>query len=249
MIDWLRRPVEPTIELAGEAYPLVIRRNPRARRIILRLTPDGRGVQVTLPPWGRTIDALSFARRRSDWLTNQLARQPRPVCPLANGICYRGVHHRVELRPNERRKVAIVDRTIIVGGPEDTAKARLSRWLEAECLRLSEPDLAHYCRQAGRPVPRLALSRAQRRWGSCSAKGTVRINWRLVMAPDHVRRSVIAHEVAHLVHFDHSPAFHALLASLFEDGAEKGLKPTYGGLNAAEAWLKASGRTLFQPFG
>ena len=58
------------------------------------------------------------------------------------------------------------------------------------------------------------------------------------MAPDEVRRSVIAHEVAHLVHFDHSPAFHALLARLF--GA---------GLPAADRWLKREGRSLYGYFG
>jgi predicted metal-dependent hydrolase len=58
------------------------------------------------------------------------------------------------------------------------------------------------------------------------------------MAPDPVRRSVVAHEVAHLVHFDHSPRFHAFLGDLFE-----------GDLPAANAWLKREGRSLYLPFG
>ena len=86
--------------------------------------------------------------------------------------------------------------------------------------------------------PALRLSRALRRWGSCSGKGCIRINWRLVQAPDHVRRSVVAHEVAHLVHFDHSPAFRALLAQLFE-----------GDLAAADDWLRREGRGLYAAFG
>ena len=64
------------------------------------------------------------------------------------------------------------------------------------------------------------------------------MNWRLIMAPDAVRRSVVAHEVAHLIHFDHSPAFHALLAELFEDD-----------IDAANRWLKANGRRLYSYFG
>jgi len=66
----------------------------------------------------------------------------------------------------------------------------------------------------------------------------LRLNWRLVQAPDHVRRSVVAHETAHRVHFDHSPAFHALLAELF--GPE---------LRDADRWLKAHGPELFAAFG
>ena len=99
-------------------------------------------------------------------------------------------------------------------------------------------DLTHYCAQAGHQVPRLALSRAQRRWGSCASDGSIRINWRLIMAPDFVRRSVVAHEVAHMTHFDHSPAFHAHLGTLFE-----------GDVGAANRWLKRNGRSLYAPFG
>ena len=63
-------------------------------------------------------------------------------------------------------------------------------------------------------------------------------NWGLVQAPEPVRRSVVAHEVAHLTHFDHSPAFHAHLRALFEDD-----------VSAADGWLKAHGRTLYAAFG
>ena len=58
------------------------------------------------------------------------------------------------------------------------------------------------------------------------------------MAPEPVRRSVVAHEVAHLIHFDHSPAFHALLGELFE-----------GDIRAVNRWLKRDGRSLYLPFG
>jgi predicted metal-dependent hydrolase len=122
--------------------------------------------------------------------------------------------------------------------PARGLESRLRRWLEREALALLADDLAHYCARGGHPVPRLALSRAQRRWGSCAADGSIRINWRLVMAPDFVRRSVVAHEVAHLRHFDHSPAFHAELDRLFE-----------GSIAEANHWLKREGRGLYRPFG
>ncbi len=129
-----------------------------------------------------------------------------------------------------------------IGGPEETLAARVQRWLEAEALRLLAEDLDDYCLRAGRPVPELRLSRARRRWGSCSGPGNgtagIRINWRLVQAPDPVRRSVVAHEVAHLVHFDHSPAFRALVRRLFE-----------GDLAQADDWLRREGRGLYAAFG
>ena len=130
------------------------------------------------------------------------------------------------------------DETIALGGPKGSLERRLQRWLESEARTLFEDEIAHYCRRAALdPVP-LALSRAQKRWGSCSDRKTIRLNWRLIQAPDHVRRSVVAHEVTHLVHFDHSPAFHAMLDSLFEEDIKQ-----------ADLWLKEHGRSLYASFG
>jgi predicted metal-dependent hydrolase len=241
MLDWLKRdPREaPRIELAGRTLPVVIRRLAHARRLTLRLSPDGSEARVTMPRWGRTAEALAFARARADWLERQLAALPQTVAPSGGGtMAYRGRLLAIEHSPGGSRRVRLTDHAIAIGGPVETLGPRLRRWLTTEARRLLAEDLDHYCALAGLPVPRLALSNAQRRWGSCSAKGAVRINWRLVMAPDAVRRSVVAHEVAHLVHFDHSARFHGLLGDLYEhDIAE------------ANRWLKREGRGLYAAFG
>jgi predicted metal-dependent hydrolase len=240
VIDWLRRENQaPSVEVAGRALPLAIRRHPRATRLTMRLAPDGSEVRVTLPRWGRTSDALVFASKRIDWLEQQLAAVPQAEPPQPGGtFAYRGEHVVIAWDQGLPRKPSLIDGTLHIGGPLDTVPARIRRWLEAEALRLLGGDLAHYCALAGRPVPQLRLSRATRRWGSCSGVGCIRINWRLVQAPDAVRRSVVAHEVAHLLHFDHSPAFRAMLAELFE-----------GDVGAADAWLKREGRGLYARFG
>ena len=249
VIDWLRRPlrdsesatpIEPrTIVVAGRELPLVVRRLRHARRMTLRLSPDGREARVSIPAWGRLGDALQFARDRSDWLAQQLDRLP-PAQSLTPGatLAYRGETLRIAWLASAPRRPVLDDGAVVIGGPSDGLHGRIARWLEAEAMRLIADDLEHYCRRANHPVPRLALSRAQRRWGSCASDGTIRINWRLVMAPDFVRRSVVAHEVAHLSHFDHSPAFHAELGRLFE-----------GRIEDANRWLKREGRALYRAFG
>lgn len=240
MIDWLRRgQEEPSVTLAGREVPLAIRRHARATRLTMRLAPDGSEVRITLPRWGRTADALVFAHKRIEWLEQQLAAVPR-AAPLEPGgtVRYRGEAVTIEWEPRLPRKPSLAEDRLRLGGPAETVPARVRRWLEGEALRLLGEDLAHYCARAGAPVPQLRLSRAARRWGSCSGAGCIRINWRLVQAPDEVRRSVVAHEVAHLVHFDHSPAFRALLGELFE-----------GDLKGADGWLKREGRALYAPFG
>lgn len=241
MLDWLRRPPRalPGVAVAGRKLPLVIRRLPQARRMTLRLAPDGSEVRVSMPRWGLEAEALAFAQARTEWLAGQLRRLPVAQAVAAGGgLRLRGVMCRIEHMPGLPRRPVAEGSVIRLGGPAEGLEGRLRRWLQAEARALFAADLAHYAPRAGVPLPRMALSGARARWGSCSARGIVRLNWRLVMAPDFVRRSVVAHEVAHLLHFDHSPRFHAALGALFE-----------GDLGAANRWLKVEGRTLYHPLG
>ena len=238
--DFLRRGARdaPSIQLGDQTLPVVIRRLPQAKRMTLRLSPDGNEVRISMPRWGRTADALAFAQSRRDWLAGQLVAIPTAPAP-AHGetLPFRGQLLTIEHDARAPRQPAIVGDTLLVGGTAESLPSRLKRWLQAEARALLEADLAHYCARAEQPVPSLALTSAQRRWGSCAANGSIRINWRLVMAPDFVRRSVVAHEVAHLVHFDHSPRFHSLLAQIYD-----------GDINEANRWLKREGRGLYARF-
>lgn len=258
MIEWLRRATmkpelalelaqEPQVQVAGRNLPIAIRRHPRARRLTMRLAPAGEELRITIPTWARTQEALAFAQSRTRWIETQLARVPAVAEPLGPGgqIAFRGQNLTLTWQERARRAPVRDGDMLALGGPVDRISPRIQRWLEGEAMALLAVDLAFYCDRAGLPSPKLQLSRAKRRWGSCAAAPCansgrapiIRINWRLVMAPDHVRRSVVAHEVAHLTHFDHSPAFHAHLARLFE-----------GDLPAADAWLKREGRTLYAQF-
>ena len=238
MLDWLRQET-PQIELAGQVLPVAIRRVSTAKRLTMRLAPDGSEVRITLPRWGRTAEALDFAKSRAAWLEAQLGKlTPKVEIGAGSVLPFRGHKLRVEHIAARPRKPELLTNAILIGGPASSLTPRLKRCLEGEARALFADDLAFYCARAGKSAPKLALSGAQRRWGSCSTGGTIRLNWRLVMAPDFVRRSVVAHEVAHLVHMDHSPRFHALLEQLFE-----------GDIAAANRWLKREGRSLYAPFG
>ncbi|TMM45338.1 M48 family metallopeptidase [Qipengyuania marisflavi] len=240
MIDWLRRDnVDPMLEVGGRILPVELNRHRRARRLVLRLAPDGSAVRITLPHWCRSQEALAFAKLRSEWLAQQLAKIPERRDPLSEGaLDYRGTALAIAWDEANPRKPRRGGDTLHIGGPEVGLPARLQRWLESEALACFTADAADYCAAAALPDAPVRLSRAKRRWGSCSSEGVLRLNWRLVQAPDSVRRSVVAHEVAHLVHFDHSPAFHALLADIYEDDVA-----------AANSWLSRNGRGLYATFG
>ena len=240
MIEWLKSDMlAPEIALAGRVLPIELNRHPRARRLTLRLAPDGSAVKITLPKWCRSAEAIAFVHARSAWLEAQLGKIPQAEDPVARGsLRYRGEALPFAWSAKAPRKPSLAEGVLQVGGPQDGLAGRLQRWLETEAKRLMTADLAFYCKHAGLTAPELRLTRAKRRWGSCSTKGVVRVNWRLVQAPDPVRRSVVAHETAHLVHFDHSPAFHGLLGEIYE-----------GDIAEADLWLREHGRTLYSDFG
>jgi len=247
-MDWLKRSaadrkvtreITPEIDLGGTSLPVILRRHPTAKRLTLRLAPDGSAVRVTLPSWAPAREAIAFAHSRSEWLADQLQRIPQRSAPKAGGsVQFRGLPVTIAWEERAPRRPVLSDNVVRVGGAAAGLEMRLRRWLEHEALTLFESDMQDYCARAALdPVP-IALSRAQKRWGSCSDMRRIRLNWRLVQAPDFVRRSVVAHEVTHLVHFDHSPAFHAMLGQIYE-----------GQIREADAWLKAHGRSLYTAFG
>ena len=184
------------------------------------------------------VEAIGFVHARRDWLTEQLAKIPPKRDPVAERrLMYRGTQIALDWRADAPRRPDLDDDTLTIGGPQDTLTRRLQRWLEAEALRLFAADARDYCSAVGLDTASVRLTRARKRWGSCSSEGVLRLNWRLVQAPDAIRRSVVAHEVAHLVHFDHSPAFHALLGELYE-----------GDIDQANRWLSRHGRELYVAF-
>lgn len=223
------------LTINGRDYALVIRRHARARNIRLRTDPARGALLLTLPGHARLGEAIAFARTQADWIEASFAKAGAHIAmePGAT-IPYRGAEHRIDWDARHGRTVIVTDGAITLGGAADMIQPRLTRWLKAEARRLCAADLAEYCSRAGAPVPALGISNAARRWGSCSAGGTIRINWRLAMAPDDVRRSVVAHEVAHLKHMNHSADFYGWLDTLFE-----------GDRKAADRWLKAHGRGLY----
>ena len=241
MIDWLKRdPREAlSVEVNGSRLPVILRRHPTARRMTLRLSADGREARVTLPKWGRTAEAMAFVHARRDWLTREMAALPQAqvICDGAS-LPYRGTPITIRHDMRAARRPVPEGSVLTLGGPRASLEGRVRRWLEQEARDHLGADLAEYCRKAAQAPPRLGLSNARRRWGSCAPDGSIRVNWRLIMAPDFVRRSVVAHEVAHLVHFDHSPRFHAFLADLYEEE-----------IAPANEWLKSKGRSLYRIFG
>ena len=160
------------------------------------------------------------------------AALPVVVGPGAS-LPFRGTLRQVDWTPVAPRAIRLDDMVLRVGGAAESVGRRIERWLKAEALDLMERESREIAGAAGLIVGRVGVGDPRSRWGSCTHDGDLRYSWRLVMAPDHVRRATVAHEVAHLRHMDHSAAFHALVDELHD-----------GDVAAARGWLRREGRAL-----
>lgn len=204
-----------TFDVAGLRLPVELRRHPRARRLRLRIDHDRSLIRLTIPARSSARHALRWAGEQADWVEAQLAIAA-PASPLADGatIPFLGVSHRI-VATGGRRGVSVCEGILGVGGPTEGLSGRLERWLRAEArIRLAAATTA-IAGPAGITIAGVSVGDPVSRWGSCSAKGAIRYSWRLVLAPPEALTFVVAHEVAHRLHMDHSPAFKAAEQRLF----------------------------------
>jgi len=222
------------LSLPGLAWPVEIRIHPRARSLKLRLD-EARGLlALTCPRHVSRRAALDWARRQSDWVERQVAgiEPGEPFLP-GSTIPLMGREIRLQWQETLPRTPRLSEDLLLCGGPQSSFAARIERFLRREARALLSAETQKVAARAGVSVRSVAVGDASSRWGSCSASGSIRYSWRLVLAPPHLLRWVVAHEVAHRRHMDHGSEFRALEARLFD-----------GNVAAARAELRALGPRL-----
>lgn len=209
-------------------------RHPRARSWRLSLDPITGRARLTVPKRAALKPALAWAQRKAAWLDGQRALLPsaRPffigaVLPVADEFL-------TIARDEGRRRVVIRSGDqLFVAGPEETIGRRVEAWLRRTALDLLSAHTMTFASKANVRVEQVAVGDPRGRWGSCASSGVIRYSWRLLLAPGWVRRATVAHEVAHRVHMNHGPAFHALVAELLDDDPAP-----------ARRWLREHGAQL-----
>ncbi|MDX1951338.1 MAG: SprT family zinc-dependent metalloprotease [Verrucomicrobiota bacterium] len=205
-----------------------------AKRYILRVTPE-RTLKVTVPWQGNRAAARQFVERHIPWIRNQLLKKPHSELPWVAGslIWYRGTLLPLEVIPaGEHLLLKLGAESWKVeanSGPFRHLLGRIFRALAEETLPRRVMQLAEFHRLE---VRRVTIRNQKTRWGSCSARRTISLNWRLIQAPDLVIDYIIIHELMHLQEMNHSEQFWKKVEAAC---------PEY---RAAEQWLKAHGREL-----
>jgi hypothetical protein len=237
-----RRPKPPkwpasiSLDVDGAPVEIAVRIHARARSYRLRLGDAGRAI-LTVPPYGRPEEAQAFVVRQRHWLEARLKRLSGPR-PFVDGaiVPLRGAPHRIVATGRVRGTVEVTeengDAVLCVPGTPEHLSRRLIDWLKKQAEEDLNARVAVHAGRLGVRPTGLSLRDQSSRWGSCSTRGRLNFNWRLVLAPDFVLDYVAAHEVAHLMEMNHSPAFWLEVERALP-GYERG-----------RAWLKAHGREL-----
>ena len=212
--SWLREG-EMTLTLAGRTVPLRVRRNPRARRLTLTIDTDNEGAVITIPVRVPVEEAVDMARSRADWILSRLDALPPRVAFTEGAIVpHLGAPCLVKRNPDPRQPPHRHSGEILIPGRAEHLSRRLRDWFKSEARHHLSERARQKADLIGHSPRRITLRDPRSRWGSCSADGQLSFSWRLVMMPEWVLDYVVAHEVAHLRHHDHSRAFWAMTARL-----------------------------------
>jgi predicted metal-dependent hydrolase len=195
----------------------------RSSRRTLGMTIDQRGLRVGASPRTSLVDIERFLRLNAAWVLKKLDEwhghgQARhlaicdgAILPVLGEDCV------VRIEPGANRVRWIGHTLILQARPDADLRQLARRALRNRALEIFKERAAHYAAQLHRPLPRVALSNAQTRWGSCSEKTGIRLSWRLIHAPPRLLDYVVAHEMAHLVEMNHSPRFWVVVERLCPD--------------------------------
>jgi predicted metal-dependent hydrolase len=210
---------------------IILRRSARSRRFSLRVSRlDGR-VTLSLPLRAREAEAMAFARAQEDWLRAALTRMALPAA-VGIGTVLPVEGRMLTVEAGTGRGVRVEGEALVVPGETAQAGARVAGFLKAQARARLSAASGHYAALLVVGFSRLTLRDTRSRWGSCSAAGGLMYSWRLILAPPSVLSYVAAHEVAHLVQMNHSPAFWAVVGRL------------YPGWQAERRWLHDQGQAL-----
>jgi predicted metal-dependent hydrolase len=226
------------IQFGLTRIPFLIRRSAKRATVALTIENDG-GLVVTAPS-ETPIDKLNaVVRHKAPWVVQRLRRisdlpPPRAVDDrefvTGETVLYLGRQLRLKVvetaeAHNPRMRSGWYEVPVAPGLEGEAlrreVRRRLAGSLKEHADLYLQDRLAEVCRRARIEKPSLVVREQRRRWGSCDARGTVRINWRIVQAPIPLIEYVLAHELVHLAHRAHGPEFWATLGRMMPDYEER----------------------------
>jgi predicted metal-dependent hydrolase len=213
----------------------------RSKRRTIGFLIDDDGLRITAPKWVTVVEIENAIREKQRWIFAKLierrersARRLQPQMQWIDGatLPYLGTDIRLRIQTAQAAGIAFdeASRELTVSLPPDAGeqqlKDRVQGWLQREAKRVFAERLPVYAEKLQVSYRQFALSSATTQWGSCTADGRIRLNWRLIHFALPLIDYVIAHELSHLREMNHSPRFWATVQSVFPEflAAKKALR-------------------------
>lgn len=208
--------------------PFTVRRSARARHARISVTPR-HGVVVVIPDALSGLDPRAIVRERAEWIAQAqaefsaqreaLTADPAALLPVSVRFLATAEQWGVEYRPTTSCRVSVrsCERGIVVSGATHDAEkclAALRRWLHARAIERLLPRLAELAASHSLAYAGAGIRGQHGRWGGCSVRGFITLNRALLFLPSELVDAVILHELAHLRHPNHSPAFWSALEEM-----------------------------------
>ena len=221
MFKRLRNLVSPPAEeqraalLAGKQITYTLKRSGKRRSIGLRI--DDRGLTVSMPLRASESWLHSVLQDKANWVVEKLdgwQSRKREALRWADGESIPFLGERLTLRIRQSLFAAPAQQRgkelwLFVADEGDAAhiEQMVSNWYRLQAAPLFAERVAHYAPLMGVAPRMLKLSAAKTQWGSCTTRGTVRLNEQLIRLPLKLVDYVVVHELAHLREMNHSAAF------------------------------------------
>ncbi len=202
---------------------VILKKSARARRLALRLDPKDRAFHLIIPKGVSMRRAQAFAESHESWMQEKLLDMPIPIY-FEDGVVLPIFGQMVEIRyVDEPMRPSILMEGGVLYVRENAANTpgRIERFLK----KLARDELEILSKEKAakiyKTVSKVTVRDTKSRWGSCTSDGNLSYSWRLIFAPPESFDYVVAHEVAHLQHLDHSKAFWGVCKKLsrnYKDG-------------------------------
>jgi predicted metal-dependent hydrolase len=216
---------------APDDLPYRIRRSERASRVRVSVHPTG-DVEVVLPRRSPASAAPAAIAELRPWIERRLREASVVQATIAARgatLPYLGTPLTLTPQPGRTRVHRAGDALLVPGGD---ARAAIERWYRRAAAREIAPRLDAATQALGATYTKLSIRGQRTRWGSCSSRGAMSFNWRLLLAPEPVLDYVVWHEACHLRVPDHSSAFWGLV------------RRHCPGYEEHRRWLRLQGSTL-----
>lgn len=225
-----------TFEINADlGFDMKVVHSSRSRRLSLRIDKKDRMAVLTIPKYCSKKKAVSFVESHQDWVLNNLQKIPE-LKNFQNNDTISLFGQKYTIEHTEIRGNTHLDKKnhiLYVSGGIEFLHRRVKDFIKKLALKEFTKRSEAVADKIGKKVHNVCIKDTKSRWASCSTLNNINYSWRLALAPEFVIRYIVAHEVSHLKHQDHSAYFWALVDFLEED-AEKG-----------RDWLTENGHLLY----